>query len=195
MRNRGLPGCFFDLAMGALFGLLAVVAVSTVKPSKADGITTPKAEFEVELTWPDNSPTDYDLYVKSPDGQIVFFKNKTTALMGLDRDNTGISSNTVEMPDGGTKVMPDRTEIITIRGIVAGTFQVNVHAYRRDTGMPPEDVRVRVIKINPYSVVFDDTKSFDAMGEEKTYVNFTVTDSGAVSEVFVSPSKMVGTQP
>ena len=110
--------------------------------------------------------------------------------MFLDVDNVG-TSNTIVDTDGSSKPIPDRTEVTTIRGIMPGVYSVNVHEYHKGEDHP-EDVKVKVIKLNPYSVISESTKTFDAEGEEQTFCNFTVASDGSVSDVFLSPVKMVG---
>lgn len=191
---RHLPAFYFDLALGMVFAMIAIIAVSTVKPPKKDDTppVTPKAEFLITLSWNDSSIDDLDLYARGPDGQIVFFKSKSAPYMFLDHDDTG-RGDTVAMPDGSSQTVPTRIEVITIRAIVPGDYAVNTHCYAKgsDTGYV-DHAKLRIVKLNPFSVVTETEADFDAAGEEKTLANFTVASDGSVSSVYLSPTKMVG---
>lgn len=194
---RHLPAFYFDLALGMVFALIAIIAVSTVQPpKKADTpLATPKAEYLVILSWNDLSPNDLDLYLKSPNGNIIYFKNKNAPEAFLDLDNTG-RNNTVQMPDGSSKEIPTRQEVITIRTIIPGEWVCNVHEYYKNSGPSYIDrAKVTVIRLNPYQVIIEASMDFDAAGEEKTMANFVLAPDGHVSDLFVAPVKMVGATP
>ncbi|MEZ0212397.1 MAG: hypothetical protein ACAH27_05535 [Xanthobacteraceae bacterium] len=180
--------------MGVVFVFMAMFMLSTfdVPRPVGLGIVTPKAEFLVELTWQDGSPDDIDLYGRGPDGAIIYFGRRDTASMFLDIDNRG-KSNAVPQPGGGSKDIPDRREIMTIRAIVPGEYVFNAHFYSKDS-LPGDVARLRmtVTKINPYRVVTVAEATFDTEGEEKTMVNFKVDAAGEIGEVYLAPVKMVG---
>ena len=194
-RSEGVPAPFLDLAFGVIFAFLAVILISTVEePKKAnDPAPIPKAEFLIVMTWDNNSVDDLDLYCRLPNGHVVYFRNKQDPAAFLDVDNTGASSNTIQMPDGTVTMVPTRQETITIRAILPGDYAVNTHFYRKSS--PPgfvDHVHLRVAKLNPYVEVTQASANFDAEGEEKTLANFTVDSSGDVSSVYLAPVKLVG---
>jgi len=190
MKSRGVSVGFLDFALNLACILLAIMVVSTIEEAKkSEGSVTPKAEFLIEMTWPDGSQNDMDLYVRAPNGEIVYFKNMRTPLMFLDVDNLGVG-NTYMSENGSSKAIPARVEITTIRGIVPGRYTVNVHEYRQNVpGI--EAVRVKVTKLNPYSVISDSQYSLNATGAERTFVNFTVNDAGAVTSIDASQVRLV----
>jgi len=78
---------------------------------------------------------------------------------------------------------PIRQEIVSIRGIVAGEYTVNVYHFAALTGQPVP-VTVKVEKLNPkVQVVYYDTIEVDHGGTEKTAVRFAMDKSGAVVDV------------
>lgn len=193
-RSEGMPASYLDMAFAVIFVFLAVILISTPeKPKKAnDPAIMPKAEFIVELSWSDGSQDDLDLYVRTPDGKIVFFANRQTPIAFLDVDNVG-RNNSVTLPDGTTQEVKSRVETITIRAIVPGTYTVNVHAYRKSSDPSFIDhAKVKITKLNPYSVVTETTADFDTQAQERTLANFVVEPDGSVSSVYASESKMVG---
>ncbi|MGY6249724.1 hypothetical protein ACXIUS_19555 [Bosea thiooxidans] len=174
-----LPAAFFDFAMSVLFVFMALFVLSTMDtPKPAAGVLTPKAEFLVEMTWDDGSASDVDLYARGPDGKIVFFGSRKTEVMFLDTDNTG----------NGNGEIKDRREIVTVRAIEPGRYEFNAHAYRL-TG--PVSVKLRVLKLNPYSVVSERAVTFDTQGQERTLAAMHVRADGS-AEPYEAQTRMVG---
>lgn len=189
--RRGVPAAFLDMAWTVVCVLFALVLISVVqkKTPPAPGQVTPKAEFLVQLDWDDNSPHDVDLYVRGPDGKLVFFLRRDAGYMFLDRDNVG-RNNSVSLPDGGEAQIPSRREIVTIRSIVPGDYIVNAHVYaEHGTTHLPIHARLTVTKLNPYRLVTQVERVLTEVGEEQTLTNFTVGRSGEVT-VFYAPERL-----
>jgi hypothetical protein len=178
----------FDPFSVMLFKALQVVAflffiaLLAMNPEAKSGKIDTKAEFIITMTWPDNHPDDIDLYTEDPLGNIVWYHEREAGFMVLDRDDRGGINNTVTV--NGRKVMsPIRQETVSIRGIVAGEYTVNVNHYLATTGMPVP-VTVKVEKINPIvEVVSYDTLNLDHTGQEATAVRFRVADNGNVTDI------------
>lgn len=178
-RSAELPAPFFDFAMSVLFVFMALFMLSTMDtPKPAAGVLTPKAEFLAELTWDDGSSSDIDLYAKGPDGKIVFFGSRKTEVMFLDTDNTGSGNGSVV----------DRREVVTVRAIEPGSYYFGAHAYRL---AGPVNVKLRVLKLNPYSVVSERAVTFDTQGQERTLAAMNVRADGA-AEPYEAQTRMVG---
>lgn len=177
--REGLSPAFLDMAMTVVCVLLAMMLISVFSdPKPAAGALTPKAEFLVEMTWDDGSASDVDLYAKGPDGRVVFFGSRKTEVMFLDNDNTGTANGSVA----------DRREIVTVRAVAPGTYTFNAHAYRL---AGPVSVKLRVLKLNPYSVVSERSYQFDTQGQERTLAAMVVRSDGS-AEVFEQQTRMVG---
>jgi hypothetical protein len=197
MRTRqasGIPAPFLDMAMGVIFVFLAVIMISTVdEPKKSvTEAPVPKAEFLVQLSWDDNSQDDIDLYVRSPDKNVVYFSRRQTPLMFLDADNLGLN-NALDMPDGSISQVPTRREVVTVRAIMPGEYVVNSHFYKKNS--PPGTVDhlvMTVTKLNPFAEVTRAETVLDTQGQEQTLANFTVEPDGKVTSVFLAPVALVG---
>lgn len=163
---------------------------------KPDAIpATQRAEILIQLSWDDGSVDDLDLWVRGPDGQTVFYKSKSTPYMFLDHDETG-RGDTITAPDGTIQTVPSRMEVVTIRAIVPGDYVVNCHSYHKESGPGVIDhAKLRIIKLNPFSIITEASADFDSEAEEKTLANFTLAADGSISAVYLSPVKMVGEQP
>jgi hypothetical protein len=87
------------------------------------------------------------------------------------------------MVNGQKVLSPIRQEIVSIRGIVAGEYTVNVYHFAALTGKTVP-VTVKVEKLNPtVQVVHYDTVELNQGGTERTAVRFVLDQKGAVIEV------------
>jgi hypothetical protein len=169
---------FKALQVVAFLFFLALLAIS---PEAKDGKIDSKAEFLVTMDWPDNHPDDLDLFVQDPAGNIAWYRHREAGFMVLDRDDRG-GANDFIVVNGKKISSPVREEIVTIRGVIAGEYAVNV-SFLATTGVPVP-AKVKVQKLNPTAqVVFDDTVFVDHTGDEKTAVRFTLDANGKVIDV------------
>jgi hypothetical protein len=186
----------FDPFSVMLFKALQVVAflfflaLLAMNPEAKQGKIDTKAEFIVTMTWPDNHPDDIDLYVEDPLGNIVWYHVREAGFMVLDRDDRGGLNNSIMV--NGKKVMsPIREESVSIRGIVAGEYTVNVQYYLA-TQNAPVPVSVKVEKINPMvEVIHYDTIILSHAGQEKTAVRFRIAEDGSVTDLSHTEKSLV----
>ncbi len=178
----------FDPFSVMLFKALQVVAflffiaLLAMNPEAKSGKIDTKAEFIITTSWPDNHPDDIDAYAEDPVGNIVWYHVRESGFMVLDRDDRGGLNNTIVV-NGKKITSPIRQETISIRGLVAGEYTVNVNHYLATTGQPVP-VSVKVEKVNPaVEVVHYDTLMLDHTGHEKTAVRFRIAENGSVVDV------------
>ncbi len=178
----------FDPFSVMLFKALQVVAflffiaLLAMNPETKEGKIDTKAEYIITLSWPDSHPDDIDLYAEDPLGNIVWYHEREAGFMVLDRDDRGGLNNSITV--NGRKVAnPIRQETISIRGIVAGEYTVNVNYYLA-TQPAPVPVTVKIEKVNPHvEVVSYDTVMLDHMGQEKTAARFKIAANGDILDV------------
>ena len=178
----------FDPFSVMLFKALQVVAflfflaLLVMNPEAKQGKIDTKAEFIISMAWPDSHPDDIDLYVEDPIGNIVWYHVREAGFMVLDRDDRGGLNDSI-MVNGKKISSPIREETVSIRGIVAGEYTVNVQYYLA-IQHNPIPVSVKVEKINPaVEVVHYDTITLDHAGQEKTAVRFRVAQDGKVTDI------------
>jgi hypothetical protein len=176
----------FDPLSAILFKALQVVAFLffiaflALSQQKDTGKVDTKAEFFVSMTWPDNHPDDFDLFVQDPAGNVVWYRKRDVGFLTLERDNRGGANNFINV--GGEKILsPSRQELVSIRGIVAGEYTVNVYHFSARSGKPVP-VTVTVEKLNPHvTVVARETLDMDKERFEKTAIRFTLDAKGNVT--------------
>jgi hypothetical protein len=161
---------------------LFFIALLAMNPEAKEGKIESKAEFIITMGWPDDHPDDLDLYAEDPLGNIVWYHEREAGFMVLDRDDRGGLNNSIVV--NGRKIAnPIRQETISIRGILAGEYTVNVNYYLA-TQAAPVPVTVKIEKVNPHvEVVSYDTVMLDHMGQEKTAARFKIAANGDILDV------------
>jgi hypothetical protein len=183
LRPSGEP---FDPLSVVLFKALQVVAFLffiaflVISQQKEDGKVDNKAEFFVSMTWPDNHPDDFDLFVQDPTGNVVWYRRRDIGFMSLERDNRG-TANDFMLVNGEKVRSPIRQELVSIRGIVAGEYTVNVYHFTAQNTLPVP-VTVTVDKLNP-RVTAVARRTLDMAGArvERTAARFTLDARGNVT--------------
>jgi hypothetical protein len=179
----------FNMLIAFVFCFIVALLAMNPKALKAGDIPA-KAEFIINMSWPDMDPNDLDTWVQDPAGELVWFRAREAGLMHLDRDDRGLS-NDVVIVNGKQVVNPLNQEVVTLRGLEPGEFTVNVHYYESKNGKPVE-VTVSVIKVNPRAdVVFYGQVQLARKGDEATAVRFTVLPDGNVTNVNTLPKSLV----
>lgn len=181
IRNYSCSVSFLDLlfnmllAFTALF-VLAFVMIS-VKKDDSKSNAEVKAEYIINISWPEELDYDVDVYVEDPMGNLVCFRRREEGLMHLERDDLGHRNDTVQTPGGPQKFNVNR-ESVTLRGLHSGEYVVNAHAYRVAQGARVP-VTVTVDRINPkFETVLLNNVKLIGMGDERTLVRFTLDKSG-----------------
>ena len=171
----------FNMLIAFVFCFIIALLAMNPKALKAGDIPS-KAEFIVNLSWPDLNPNDIDTWVQDPAGNLVWYRSREAGLMHLDRDDRGLT-NDVLVVNGREVINPLNQEVVTLRGIAAGEYTVNAHYFESKDGKAV-DVTVSVIKVNPRAeVVFYGQVTLARKGDEATAVRFTVQPDGTVGNV------------
>ena len=175
---------FTDILFNALLGFAFMFAVAfmLIRPEVIEGKIDPKAEFMITASWPDGHQDDIDLIVEDGEGNLVWFDAREAGLMHLYRDDRGWLGDSITV--SGKKIdNPLNQETVTIRGIAAGEYVVNLLHYKAESGRPVP-VKVKVEKLNPQvSVVYAGTNQLTGAGDEQTAVRFSLDATGAVTNM------------
>ena len=175
-----------------VIAFLFFIALLSISPDSKDGKVDSKAEFIITMDWPDNHPDDLDLFVQDPIGNIAWYRHREAGFLTLDRDDRG-GANDFIIINGRKLLSPIREEIVTVRGVVAGEYTVNISHFQATTGQPVA-ATVKVQKLNPTAqVVFDDKVMVDHTGDEKTALRFKLDAEGKVIDVHRRPKSLLAT--
>lgn len=183
---------FTDLLFNILLGfiLLFFLAILFINPAEKTGKIDIDAQYVITVSWPDGLNEDIDTWIADPEDTIVWFRNRSSNLVHLDRDDRGMLNDTLDI--NGTEVEnPLNQEIAAIRGVVAGEYVVNVHYYDSDSEQAVP-VSVKVAKVNPvYTVAYYGITTLENKGDEKTAVRFTVAADGSIDNVNQLPRRLI----
>ena len=104
--------------------------------------------------------------VEDPRGGLVWYHNRDSGLMHLDRDDRGVFADQINV--NGVKVQnPINQETVTVRATQPGEYVVNLLHYKSNYSAPLP-VTVKVEKLNPsVSLVYYDTVELTGSGDEK----------------------------
>jgi hypothetical protein len=179
----------FNMLIAFVFCFIIALLAMNPKALKAGDIPS-KAEYIVNVAWPDRNPNDIDTWVQDPGGHLVWFRQREAGLMYLDRDDRGNATDSIII-NGQRVESPFRQEVVTLRGVVAGEYTVNVQYYESRDGKPV-DVTVSIIKVNPRAeVVYYGQVQLARQGDEATAVRFTLLPDGKVVNVNTLPKSLV----
>lgn len=181
-----------DLLLNMLLGIFFMFAISFMLIAPildAADIKKPKAEYLITMTWPDNNKDDVDIWIEDPAGNVLYYQNKESGIMHLDRDDLGWKKDIIVLRDGTIIRYIHNQEIVTIRGFIPGEWVVNVHMFKKwdiDTDIDqnvgdPTEVEVKITKLNPKAeIVFIKRIILDTKWQEETVARFTMTANGNI---------------
>ena len=192
--NVAFTDLLFNIVVGLAF--LFLLAFILMNPIAKDKDIEEKSDYIIILTWDDESGDDIDLWMRDPLGNILSFRNREDALMHLDRDDLGLSNDKVELPEGGYVYVYRNKEVASLRGVHEGEYLVNVHVYNKkpwkDSSMKPSNIRVELIKLNPYDEVTQAEFIATKRGQEFTAFHFTLDKDGEVIGIRDEREPLIG---
>ena len=183
---------FTDLLFNTLLGFAFMFAIAFMlisTPEKTGDIES-KAEVLITIRWADEHPDDVDALVEDPRGGLVWYHNRDSGLMHLDRDDRGVFADQINV--NGVKVNNSiNHKTVSVRASQSGEYVVNLLHYKSNYAAPLP-VSVKVEKLNPnVSLVYYDTVELTGSGDEKTAVRFTLDENGEVTDTNQRPKRLL----
>mgnify|MGYP001367777899 FL=1 len=194
----GFTDLLFNILVG--FAFLFIIAFLLIKPEAKKKDFDRNAEFVIVMEWDKEAKGDIDLYVEDPLGAKCSFRQTVANFMHLDKDDLGSANDTVVNADGTVSTVKINREVITIRGIIAGEYTINVHYYSerdysrvgnamRKKKSKEVTVKIELHKVNPYTIMWIGEKTFHSKGQEETFVRFRLDKDGTVLSPFTFEKK------
>lgn len=108
------------LFIDAILNIVLLLMLIVNPPQKADA-SPPRAVYTLTVVW-DFTPhkLDIDIYVRTPAGSTMFFRNKDLGLVFMDRDHLGVDSI-----NGTVR----REDVQWVAPVEAGSYLVSIHNY------------------------------------------------------------------
>ena len=164
---------FTDLLFNALLGFAFMFAIAfmLINSSEESGNINTKAEVLISVQWPDEHPDDVDAVVEDPQGKLVWYHNRDSGLMHLDRDDRGNLADNINLK-GDVVSSPINQETITVRGLQTGEYVINLLHYKSNF-KEPLPVTVKVEKLNPsVELIYYGQHFLNGVGDEITALRF-----------------------
>ena len=192
--NVAFTDLLFNIVVGLAF--LFLLAFILMNPIAKEKDVEEKSDFIIVMTWDDESGDDIDLWVRDPLGNILSFRNRGVGVMHLDRDDLGLSNDKVMGADGKIEYVYRNKEVASLRGYHAGTYLVNAHVYNKkrwkDNKMRRSNIKIELIKLNPFHEVAQAEFVAIGRGQEFTAFRFTLNADGEVTKVDNEREPMIG---
>ena len=192
--NVAFTDLLFNIVVGLAF--LFLLAFILMNPIAKEKDVEEKSDFIIVLTWDDESGDDIDLWVRDPLGHILSFRNRGVGMMHLDRDDLGLSNDKVKDADGKIIYVYRNKEVVSLRGYTKGTYLVNAHVYNKkpwkDGKNHRSNIKIELIKLNPYSEVAQEEFVAVSRGQEFTAFKFTLDKDGKVIKLSSERETIIG---
>ena len=183
---------FTDLLFNALLGFAFMFAIAfmLINSSEEIGNIRSNAEILISVQWPDEHPDDVDAIVEDPQGSLVWYHNRDSGLMHLDRDDRGNLADNLNI-NGEVVSNPINQETITVRGLQSGEYIINLLHYKSNF-KEPLPVTVKVEKLNPsVELVYYGEHFLNGVGDEMTALRFYVDSQKNISDLNQIPKRLI----
>ena len=183
---------FTDLLFNALLGFAFMFAIAfmLINSSEESGNIRSNAEILISVQWPDEHPDDVDAIVEDPQGSLVWYHNRDSGLMHLDRDDRGNLADNLNI-NGEVVSNPINQETITVRGLQSGEYIINLLHYKSNF-KEPLPVTVKVQKLNPsVELVYYGEHFLNGVGDEMTALRFYVDSQKNISDLNQIPKRLI----
>tara|TARA_Y200000002_G_scaffold112861_1_gene92432 strand:- start:537 stop:1151 length:615 start_codon:yes stop_codon:yes gene_type:complete len=183
---------FTDLLFNALLGFAFMFAIAfmLINSSEETGNIRSNAEILISVQWPDEHPDDVDAIVEDPQGSLVWYHNRDSGLMHLDRDDRGNLADNLNI-NGEVVSNPINQETITVRGLQSGEYIINLLHYKSNF-KEPLPVTVKVEKLNPsVELVYYGEHFLNGVGDEMTALRFYVDGQKNISDLNQIPKRLI----
>ena len=183
---------FTDLLFNALLGFAFMFAIAfmLINSSEESGNINTKAEVLISVQWPDEHPDDVDAVVEDPQGKLVWYHNRDSGLMHLDRDDRGNLADNINLK-GDVVSSPINQETITVRGLQTGEYVINLLHYKSNF-KEPLPVTVKVEKLNPsVELIYYGQHFLNGVGDEITALRFFLNGDKEVSDTNQIPKRLL----
>ena len=183
---------FTDLLFNALLGFAFMFAIAfmLINSSEETGNIRSNAEILISVQWPDDHPDDVDAIVEDPQGSLVWYHNRDSGLMHLDRDDRGNLADNLNV-NGEVVSNPINQETITVRGLQSGEYIINLLHYKSNC-KEPLPVTVKVEKLNPsVELVYYGEHFLNGVGDEMTALRFYVDSQKNISDLNQIPKRLI----
>ena len=168
---------------------VVIVAVAPTK-AKVDGVKE-KAEYLISIEWSVDIDADVDIWLLTPQRKPVFYGSRDVGCAKLDSDYRGFMDEHITLADGSEAKVEAAKEIITLRCIEPGHYDLGAHLYAyagHPAGAAPDyqvlglKVHVEIVKLNPnVKTVFAKDVTLDQVWQTLNVESFDLDREGGIA--------------
>lgn len=179
----------FALTFAKALLVFCVILFVMINPSQktTEGVK-PKIEYLITMSWPKELDYDVDIWIRDPEGKIIYYDKKEVGFVNLERDDLGTKNNTIQV---GQKIVTvvNNEELVSFRGFKPGEYVINAHLYSAESDsavrpVPPFKVKLTIQKMNPnVETVYEGNAELSEVRQEVHLVRFNLSSEGMASEI------------
>lgn len=174
----------FALTFAKALLVFCVILFVMINPSKqeTDGVK-PKIEYLITMSWPKDLDYDVDIWIRDPDGNVIYYDKKEVGFLNLERDDLGSKNNSIQVGQTTLTIM-NNEELVSIRGFKPGEYVINAHLYSAESNSTPRPVlpfRINVViqRMNPMvSTSYEGSAEMSGVRQEVHLVRFNLSSDG-----------------
>lgn len=148
----------FDLLvnMVIVFAIIALISVPRQKQAQIETL----GYYAITMTWPKGYQSDIDLWIRAPDGGIIYYANSDSDGVSLEHDDLG-------SPD------TQNYERAILRQVEPGEYVMNAMYYKQYPGEPPVHVHVELWRLQGQDrKITEADVVLSSQGQERTAFRF-----------------------
>jgi hypothetical protein len=167
---------------------LAFILVNEPTEEESSDVTS-DAQFLISMSW--DVDCDIDLWIKLPNGERVYYGRRQSGPVHLDLDVVGFRHFRSEST-GSTVVLEGNQEIVSIRGVLEGTYIINAHYFGGRNNAEEVKVQVHIQDVKRRNTLWAGEVLLNGAGHEAHVVKLEVSES---SGAYPSIGRIVEDQP
>lgn len=181
MGSRGLAFAALDFLVCVTLWMLMQLA----PPPKPVSAVKTYGTYAVILTWPKSCNADLDLYLRQPDGAVVYYNHVNGTVAHLEHD---------DIPGAGLGYRDQGNfERVVLRGYEPGEYVANVHVYATYTCHMPVRATVELWRLSGEDGrVTGRELMMRRAGDEQTAFRFSIRRNGDTYGVNQLERSLVG---
>ena len=142
----------------------------------------------ITMDWGKNSSDDLDLWLRMPNGDIVYFGKKDRGGANLERDDLGTTNDCYRFTDGKESCIYVNREVIMLRGLQEGEYQLKFVVYSIHLDYVGNPVTLEVIDLNPYKIEFSKDFTYTTPKQNISVIRFTINADGDIESFSEVPA-------
>ena len=181
---------FLMLSGVTVLWVLSFILINPV--AKVNDIESP-AQFMITMDWDNTSEDDIDMWLRTPDGSIVYFANKDAGGANLERDDLGKANDCITNSNFEETCILINREVIMLRGLQEGEYQLKFHVFRMGGKIPTGNpVTMEIIDLTPYTVEFHEEFNYVGHRQHVSVIRFTIDSDGDLESFSLVPVTFTG---